>query len=144
MNRHCAPVCHSCAQLIGGNQPTNRLRSSSTTTKASESEENRIDKEHPAIMDTQTDRNIHQTKDITPFGEAQEVSPGPVGEEAMRIIQNMQVYMQQTVLVKEEYSHVKDYCKCNDRRCAVWAAEGKYNWTDVGGKLLKSVKRSLL
>jgi hypothetical protein len=134
MKRHCAPVCQSCAQLIEGNQSTKSLRSSSTYPKTKKGED-RLDNEHRAIMDTTTDRDTDQTKDITPFGEAQEVPIGPVGEEARRILQNMQVYMQQTVLVKEEYGHVKDHCKCNDRRCALWATEGKYKRNDVGGRL---------
>lgn len=114
MNRYCAPVCQTCAQLIEANKPTS-LRT-------------RIDNQHREIIGNTTDRKNDQTQtqDVTPFGEAQEIPLGPVGEEAMQTLQNMQVYMQQTVLAKEEYGHVKDHCKCNDRRCAVWATEGKY------------------
>ena len=70
------------------------------------------------------DENGDEFMDIF-WGEPQRLEPTKK-ENVLRVIEEMNAYMENEVLVEEKYAPVKDVCRCQKPLCSRWAADGKF------------------
>ena len=111
MESVCAPTCHTCATSSTNEQSTCIVNTEDGTCQ------NPKDDEEPSVEWNGDPSNIMTKK----WGVTQLV----YGDETMKIIQEMEEYMTNEVMIKEEYESVRQSCKNKDEHCSYWAQIGK-------------------